>query len=122
MFVTWRPCGNRIAPPVSSPLKKTRSISAGCFSRSAPCPPRASPSPRHLPHKHIPVTGIQKDKSYPTVTKTRILAGMPHAWHQQVVRVDREPEAAPEIHLPRELIFAARQYLQASDALLVSDY
>src|SRR6202142_2273314 len=33
---------------------------------------------RAFRHKHIPVTGILKDKSYPTVTKTRILAGMPH--------------------------------------------
>src|ERR1700688_3250356 len=77
---------------------------------------------RAFRHKHIPVTGVFKDKSYPTVTKTRILAGMPHTWRQQVVRVDREPEAAPGIHLTRELIFAARKYLQASDALLVSDY
>jgi rfaE bifunctional protein kinase chain/domain len=77
---------------------------------------------RSFRHKHIPVTGILKDKSYPTVTKTRILAGMPHTWRQQVVRVDREPEAAPGSHVTRELILAARQYLQASDALLVSDY
>ena len=27
-------------------------------------------------HKHIPVSGVFKDKSYTTVTKTRILAGM----------------------------------------------
>jgi rfaE bifunctional protein kinase chain/domain len=47
---------------------------------------------------------------------------MPHTWRQQVVRVDREPETAPGIHITRELILAARQYLQASDALLVSDY
>src|SRR4030081_2318060 len=44
-------------------------------------------------HKRIPVSGVLKDKSYTTVTKTRILAGMPHTWRQQVVRVDREPEA-----------------------------
>ena len=77
---------------------------------------------RAFRHKHIPVTGVFKDKSYPTVTKTRILAGMPHTWRQQVVRLDREPEAAPGVHLTRELIFAARKYLRASDALLVSDY
>ena len=29
-------------------------------------------------HKHIPVSGVLKDKSYTTVTKTRILAGMTH--------------------------------------------
>jgi D-glycero-beta-D-manno-heptose-7-phosphate kinase len=73
-------------------------------------------------HKHIPVSGILKDKSYTTVTKTRILAGMTHASRQQVVRVDREPETEPNGHLKRELVLAARQYARASDALLISDY
>jgi D-glycero-beta-D-manno-heptose-7-phosphate kinase len=73
-------------------------------------------------HKRIPVSGVLKDKSYTTVTKTRILAGMMHNTRQQVVRVDREPEHAPGRHLARELFLAAREYLRASDALLVSDY
>jgi D-glycero-beta-D-manno-heptose-7-phosphate kinase len=73
-------------------------------------------------HKRIPVSGILKDKNYATVTKTRIVAGMPHTWRQQVVRVDREPDAMPNRHMARELAFAAREYLRASDALLVSDY
>src|SRR5215467_7240257 len=49
--------------------------------------------------KRIPVTGVLKDKSFSTVTKTRILAGMTHSSRQQVVRVDREPENAPSEHL-----------------------
>jgi rfaE bifunctional protein kinase chain/domain len=73
-------------------------------------------------HKHIPVSGVLKDKSYTTVTKTRILAGMTHNTRQQVVRVDREPEHPPNQHLTRDLFLAAREYLHASDALLVSDY
>lgn len=73
-------------------------------------------------HKHIPVSGVLKDKSYTTVTKTRILAGMTHTARQQVVRVDREPETEPNRHLKRELILAAREYARASDALLISDY
>jgi D-glycero-beta-D-manno-heptose-7-phosphate kinase len=73
-------------------------------------------------HKRIPVSGVLKDRSYTTVTKTRILAGMTHNTRQQVVRVDREPENAPNQHLTRELFLAAREYLRASDALLVSDY
>lgn len=73
-------------------------------------------------HKRIPLSGVLKDKSYTTVTKTRILAGLPHTWQQQVVRVDREPDGAPNRHLRRELVLAARQYARASDALLVSDY
>lgn len=73
-------------------------------------------------HKHIPVSGVLKDKNYTTVTKTRILAGMTHSGRQQVVRLDREPAEEPNQHLKRELVLAAREYARASDALLVSDY
>src|SRR5436190_23334782 len=30
-------------------------------------------------HKHVPVTGVLKDKSFTTVTKTRIVAGTTHS-------------------------------------------
>jgi rfaE bifunctional protein kinase chain/domain len=77
---------------------------------------------KYFRHKRIPVSGVLKDKSYTTVTKTRILAGMTHTARQQVVRVDREPQQVPNPHLTRELYLAARNYAHASDALLVSDY
>jgi rfaE bifunctional protein kinase chain/domain len=77
---------------------------------------------RYFRHKKIAISGILKDKTYTTVTKTRILAGMTHTARQQVVRVDREPQEAPNSHLTRELYLAARNYAHASDALLVSDY
>jgi len=77
---------------------------------------------KHFRHKHIPVSGVLKDKSFTTVTKTRILAGMAHTARQQVVRVDREPQEAPNSHVTRELYLAARNYAHASDVLLVSDY
>jgi len=77
---------------------------------------------RAFRHRHIPLSGILKEKGYATVTKTRILAGMTHTARQQVVRVDREPEGEPSSHLKRELILAARQYARVSDALLISDY
>ena len=77
---------------------------------------------RAFRHKRIPVTGILKDKDHATVTKTRILACMPHTWRQQVVRIDREPETDLGEHLKRELALAAREYLRVADALLVSDY
>src|ERR1700733_1810669 len=73
-------------------------------------------------HKRIPISGVLKDKGYTTVTKTRILAGITHNTRQQVRRVDREPENPPNRHLTRDLFLAAREYLRASDALLVSDY
>src|SRR5579871_4492491 len=77
---------------------------------------------KYFRHKHIPVSGVLKDKGYTTVTKTRILAGMTHTARQQVVRVDREPVESPNSHQTRELYLAARNYAHASDALLVSDY
>jgi rfaE bifunctional protein kinase chain/domain len=77
---------------------------------------------QYFRNKRIAVSGVLKDKSYTTVTKTRILAGMTHTARQQVVRVDREPQQAPSQHLTRELCLAARSYAHASDALLVSDY
>jgi rfaE bifunctional protein kinase chain/domain len=77
---------------------------------------------RAFRHKRIPVSGVLKDKSYSTVTKTRILAGFAHTAGQQVVRVDREPAEGPNQHLRRELVLAAREYARASDALLISDY
>jgi len=77
---------------------------------------------KYFRHKRIPVSGVLKDKSYTTVTKTRILAGMTHTARQQVVRLDREPQQAPNPHLTRELYLATRNYAHASDALLVSDY
>ncbi|MFZ0285665.1 MAG: PfkB family carbohydrate kinase [Terriglobales bacterium] len=73
-------------------------------------------------HRHVALTGVLKDRSHTTVTKTRILAGMTHTARQQVVRVDREPDSEPTPHLKRELILAARQYARVSDALLISDY
>jgi rfaE bifunctional protein kinase chain/domain len=77
---------------------------------------------RAFRHKRIPVSGVLKDKSYTTVTKTRILAGFAHTAGQQVVRLDREPIEGPNAHLRRELILSTREYARASDALLVSDY
>ncbi|HTW31283.1 MAG TPA: PfkB family carbohydrate kinase, partial [Candidatus Sulfotelmatobacter sp.] len=77
---------------------------------------------KYFRHKKIAVSGVLKDKTYTTVTKTRILAGMTHTARQQVVRIDREPHDAPNAHLTRELYLAARNYAHASEALLVSDY
>src|SRR6516225_7855964 len=77
---------------------------------------------RAFRHKRIALSGVLKEKGYNTVTKTRILAGMSHTSRQQVVRVDREPQAFPSAHVRRELVLAAREYARAADALLVSDY
>lgn len=72
--------------------------------------------------KHISVTGIRRIKGRSTVTKTRVLAGMTHSARQQVIRVDREPDASLDRSAIRELVFQTRGYVRASDALLISDY
>ncbi len=72
--------------------------------------------------KRIPTRGILRVKGYSTVTKTRILAGMTHTARQQVVRVDREPEGELAPRYQRRLIGMAREFVRASDALLISDY
>lgn len=72
--------------------------------------------------KHISVTGIRRIKGRSTVTKTRVLAGMTHSPRQQVIRVDREPEAPLDRSAVRDLVFQTRGYIRASDALLISDY
>ena len=76
-----------------------------------------------LRQKKISTSGIHRLTHYTTTTKTRILAGMSHNSRQQVVRVDREPEALSETHPALlNLVNAAREYATASDALLISDY
>jgi rfaE bifunctional protein kinase chain/domain len=72
--------------------------------------------------KKISISGIIKLKGHPTVTKTRILAGQVHSSRQQVVRIDREPDAALDRHASRDLTACAVQFAKASDALLLSDY
>ncbi len=77
---------------------------------------------RRFRQKHISTSGILRLKGYPTVTKTRILAGMTHTARQQVVRVDREPEAPLDAVHQSHLLAAARKFAHVSDALLISDY
>jgi len=72
--------------------------------------------------KRIPLSGILKLKRHNTVTKTRILAGHTHTQCQQVVRVDRESAELPNAEVRQQLAALAREYAEASDALLVSDY
>jgi D-glycero-beta-D-manno-heptose-7-phosphate kinase len=77
---------------------------------------------QRLRQKHIPISGVLKLKGHTTVTKTRILAGHTHSNRQQVVRVDREPESPLEGRALRDLAISTRQFAEASDALLISDY
>jgi rfaE bifunctional protein kinase chain/domain len=72
--------------------------------------------------KRADISGIVRVKGWTTPTKTRFLAGWAHTVGQQVLRVDREPQAP----LPEAARRKIQQFLSAkirsADALAVSDY
>jgi rfaE bifunctional protein kinase chain/domain len=72
--------------------------------------------------KSVNVSGIVRVKGWTTPTKTRFIAGWAHTVGQQVLRVDREPQAS----LPESARKKIRQRLAAkirrAAALAVSDY
>lgn len=68
------------------------------------------------------VSGIVRVKGWATPTKTRFVAGWAHTVGQQVLRVDREPQAPlPEAARKRvqQLLLAK---IRSADALAISDY
>src|SRR5260370_9896903 len=68
------------------------------------------------------VSGIVRIKGWTTPTKTRFVAGWAHTVGQQVLRVDREPQAPlPEAARKRvqQLLLAK---IRSADALAISDY
>src|SRR5712671_4622832 len=77
---------------------------------------------RHFRDLHIDVSGIVRVKGWTTPTKTRFVAGWAHTVGQQVLRVDREPQAPlPEAARKRvqQLLLAK---IRSADALAISDY
>ena len=70
----------------------------------------------------VDVRGILVLRGWTTPTKSRILAGSPHAAAQQVLRLDREAVNAPPPRARRHLVAAARRVLPTAEALLISDY
>ena len=72
--------------------------------------------------KKVDVSGIIRVNERSTPTKTRFLAGWAHTVGQQVLRVDREPQAPlpPAARKKIEQLLHAR--LRSADALAVSDY
>jgi rfaE bifunctional protein kinase chain/domain len=76
----------------------------------------------YFKEKRMDVSGILRVKGRTTPTKTRFLAGWAHTVGQQVLRVDREPQAPlpPASHHRIEQLLRAK--LRSVDALAVSDY
>jgi len=66
--------------------------------------------------------GLFRVPERPTPVKTRIMAGGYQSTRQQVVRLDREPEAALEPDVEARLIERLEAEGAAADAFLVSDY
>ena len=72
--------------------------------------------------KGVETSGILRLKGWTTPTKTRFIAGWAHTVGQQVLRVDREPQAAlPEVARKKlQQLLSAR--IRSAAALAVSDY
>jgi D-glycero-beta-D-manno-heptose-7-phosphate kinase len=72
--------------------------------------------------KKVNVAGILRSSDWVTTTKTRYLAGWTHTTEQQVLRVDREPNAEVSANLQAQIARKARQACRGAAAVLVSDY
>ncbi len=65
---------------------------------------------------------IVRQPKHVTPTKSRVLGGLGHGHWQQIVRVDREPEGAPDEMMRRKLSRSVLGALPRATAILVSDY
>jgi D-glycero-beta-D-manno-heptose-7-phosphate kinase len=72
--------------------------------------------------KRADISGIVRVKGWTTPTKTRFLAGWAHTVGQQVLRVDREPQASLPEAARRKIQHVLSAKIRSADALAVSDY
>jgi rfaE bifunctional protein kinase chain/domain len=70
----------------------------------------------------MPTDGIVTENGRPTPVKMRIMAGGYQATRQQVVRLDREPEAELQTITEDALVTRLTGLAERADAILVSDY
>jgi rfaE bifunctional protein kinase chain/domain len=73
-------------------------------------------------HERVARTQVIGPAAYCTPVKTRILAGGVHSAKQQVVRIDRITNGAPDGALRRTFETRALAVCSRADAVLVSDY
>jgi D-glycero-beta-D-manno-heptose-7-phosphate kinase len=76
----------------------------------------------YFKEKQMDLSGVLRVKGRTTPTKTRFLAGWAHTVEQQVLRVDREPEATLSAESQARIARLLRSKLRSADALAVSDY
>lgn len=70
-----------------------------------------------LKRRNVDTSGIVTDVQRPTTLKTRIIAH-----HQQVVRVDREKNAAIDDNILEQLLSFIRQTIEEIDGIIIEDY
>ena len=70
----------------------------------------------------IDTTSLLRLENRHTITKTRILAGGLHTTKQQLLRLDQENKQAPNGDSVERLFNAARDQIEAADAVIISDY
>lgn len=75
-----------------------------------------------MQEKKISTDFIYFQDKYPTITKTRVLAGSHQTTKQQVVRIDREPDYSPDKEIEKFIINILEKNIDKIDALLISDY
>lgn len=71
---------------------------------------------------NVDVDGIVTDKSRPTISKTRIIAGGRATVSQQIVRIDRESKLPLEREIESALIERIEKILPKVDGIILSDY
>jgi D-glycero-beta-D-manno-heptose-7-phosphate kinase len=72
--------------------------------------------------KRVDTSGIVRVKGWTTPTKTRFLAGWAHTVGQQVLRVDREPQAPLPEAARKKIQQLLSAKIRSANALAVSDY
>ncbi len=78
---------------------------------------------RKILHDHdVHLEGLVRDKSRPTVSKTRIIAGGRATVSQQIVRIDRESKEPLSKKMEAELIAKIDKILPNVEGIVLSDY
>lgn len=77
---------------------------------------------RTLEGEGVNLEGVQSQAGWCTPTKTRVLAAEARRFPQQVLRIDREPDAPASAEIQTQVAASLRARMDDLDALLVSDY
>ena len=75
-----------------------------------------------LKRRKVHVEGIVTDKTRPTISKTRVIAGGRATVSQQIVRIDKEDKDPPSKKVEAALIAKLDKLLPNIDGIVLSDY